>query len=60
MNIALDDIRSKAPKGATHYMIIMFLGLVYIKYVNGFPYYLDNCDKVWTMCNSYFEANPLN
>ena len=57
MNI--DEIRRNAPKVATHYMIIMFLGLVYIKYVNGFPYYLDNYDKVWTKCNSYFEAKPL-
>ena len=53
------DIKKNAPIGATHYLTIMFLGLVYIKYINDHPYYLDNWDKVWTRCNSNFEAKPL-
>ena len=47
------------PSEATHQYKIMFLGLVYIKYVDGFPYYFDESKSDWVKCNSYFEADPF-
>lgn len=58
MNIALDDIRKQAPKGATHYLYpVMILDLVYIKYIDDYPYYFK--DGWWLRCNSYFECEEL-
>lgn len=55
----IEEIRKNAPLGATHYMTIMFLGFVYVKYISNHPYYLHEQTKLWTKCNSYFEAKPL-
>ena len=53
------DIKKNAPSGATHYYTIMFLGFVYIKYISGHPYYFHEHTKLWSKCNSFFEAKPL-
>jgi len=50
---------SAIPSGATHKYRIMFLGLVYIKYVDGFPYYFDESKQIWSKCNCYFQADPI-
>lgn len=57
MNI--NQIRKNAPDRATHYYTIMFLGFVYIKYIQNHPYYYHEQTRLWTKCNSYFEAKPL-
>ena len=36
-----EQVKANAPKGATHYLIIMFLGLVYLKYIDGESYWFD-------------------
>ena len=44
--------------GVTHYVEnIMFLGLVYIKYIDGFPWFLSK--NHWYKCNKYFDSEPL-
>ncbi len=60
MNLELmKKIVDGAPDGSTHYYIIMFLGFVYIKYISGHPYYFHEQTRLWTKCNSFFEAKPL-
>lgn len=53
------QIKANAPKGATHYDIVMFLGLIYVKYISDHPYYYEFLSRSWTRCNSCFEAKPL-
>lgn len=62
MNITLDDIRSKAPKVATHYMHVgMVLGtgdnvVLYYKLFNGF-YYCWDCNE-WEL--SEYQSDHRN
>lgn len=56
--MTIKEIRKAAPSGATHYEPdLMFIGTVYIKYINSHPYYYEFGQ--WIKCNSYFEAKPL-
>lgn len=57
--MTIEEIRKNVPSGATHYYVIMFLGIIYIKYIENHPYYLHNTVNTWTKCNSYFEEKPL-
>lgn len=53
------QIKDNAPQGATHYDTVMFLGLIYIKYISDHPYYYEFWRSSWTRCNSHFKAKPL-
>ena len=55
----IEEIRKNAPKTASHYYVVMFLGLIYIKYINNHPYYMNESTGNWDKCNNYFEAKPL-
>lgn len=53
-----NEIKRNAPESATHYEPdLMFIGTIYIKYINAHPYYYEFGQ--WIKCNSYFEAKPL-
>lgn len=53
------QIKANAPEGATHYDTVMFLGLIYIKYISEHPYHYEFVSRSWKRCNSYFKAKPL-
>lgn len=53
------EIKDGAPRTATHVYTVMFLGLIYIKYISNHPYYFHEQTNLWCKCNSYFEAKPL-
>lgn len=63
MNITLDEIRSKAPEGATHYiMSMLFLGdgdnITYFKYEGGryFEYFAHHFTRYETsVCSSLIK-----
>ena len=57
MNI--EEIRKNAPSGATHYLRIMFLGLIYLKYIDNYSWWFDESIKQWIKTASYTEAKPL-
>ena len=57
--MTIDEIRKKAPAGATHYTILMFLGCVYIKYIDNYSWWFDESIKKWIKTKSYTEAKPL-
>lgn len=57
--MTIEEIRENAPKGATHFIIIMFLGVVYIKYIDNYSWWFDNQFKQWIKTSSYTEAKPL-
>lgn len=52
-------VKSLAPNGATHYLILMFLGLVYLKYINGYSYWFDESIKKWIPTKAYTDGTPL-
>lgn len=63
MNITLDDIRSKAPKGATHYDA----DHDYLKLCNGKWSVWNSSDEIWQPINTpteetitRFKIKPLN
>lgn len=58
--MTIEEIRKNAPDGATHYIEIMFLGLVYIKYIDGYSHWFDESIKKWIPTKAYTEAKPLN
>ena len=49
----------RIPDGATHSTTVMFLGLVYIKYIDGQSWWFDSNFKQWIKTNSYVEAELL-
>ena len=57
MNI--EEIRKAAPSGATHYLHMMFLGLIYLKYVDNYSWWFDESIKQWIKTVSYTESKPL-
>ena len=57
MNI--EQISKNKPNGATHYYVIMFLGLVYIHYRGDQPFWFDESQMAWVECSRIFSATPL-
>lgn len=57
MNI--EQIRKNKPNRATHYYVIMFLGLVYIHYRGDQPFWFDESQMAWVECSRKFSATPL-
>ena len=55
----IEQIRANAPSGATHYLTIMFLGLIYLKYIDGYSWWFDESIKKWIKTVSYTESKPL-
>ena len=53
------QIKAAAPKDATHYTIIMFLGLVYLKYVDNEYYWFDESIKSWVKTKAFTEGTKL-
>ena len=59
-DLVMAGIRRNAPDGATHYLTIMFLGLVYIKYIDDYSWWFDESIKQWIKTKAYTESKPLN
>ena len=54
MNIALDDIRSKAPKGATHYIFDEYGKLVYLKHTDDWQDFWCEHELYWARSDTYY------
>ena len=57
--MTIEEIRANAPSDATHYTTIMFLGLIYIKYIDNFSWWFDESLKRWIKTKAYTESQPL-
>lgn len=57
--MTIEEIRKNAPCGATHKTHSTALGWVYIRYVQGEPYYWNTSSKRWYECNPNVKAKPL-
>ena len=58
--MTIEEIRKNAPSGASHFTIIMFLGVIYIKYIDDYSWWFDNSINKWIKTKAYTEAKPLN
>lgn len=54
------SLQGDIPLDATHSTTVMFLGLIYIKYIDGQSWWFDSTFKQWIKTVSYVDANPLN
>ena len=53
--MTLEEIRKNAPKGATHYSENQ-IGLLYIKYIEGEPFYTYSDRTEWRKMNPYYDS----
>lgn len=65
MNIALDDIRSKAPEGATHYFYCSIFEIYRYFKLHGFDVYQYEDEWLWVdrvndYKTFYSDLKPLN
>lgn len=53
------EIKDRAPDGATYYHDVHGRMIRYVKFENGQPYYWDNWLKIWLCYNIPYELKPL-
>ena len=58
--MTIEEIRKGVPdKTATHYLNVICLGLIYIKYIDSGSCWFDKSINKWIKTSSYTEAKPL-